>query len=186
MALGVPDWSVDDPVQVELISYPKVALAEREKAPVTGDFRQLPAEHDGHRRFSFRIYFSEGVTATAHALRHHVLSVSGGAVSSARAVGSEGSIWTVSVTPEGHHPVTVGIEADLDCPLSAAVCTEEGRRLYNRMGLTVEPREKNPATGAPVITGTVEVGETLTVDTSEIADADGLTAVAYSYSVGVL
>ena len=176
-----PDWSVDDPVQVELISYPKVALGEREKAPVTGEFRQLPAEHDGHQRFSFRIHFSEGVTATAHALRHHVLSVSGGAVSSVRAVGSEGSIWAVSVTPEGHHPVTVGIEADLDCPLSAAVCTEEGRRLYNRMELTVEPREKHPATGAPVITGTVEVGETLTVDTSEIADADGLTAVAYGY-----
>ena len=144
-----PDWSVDDPVQVELISYPKVALAEREKAPVTGDFRQLPAEHDGHRRFSFRTYFSEGVTATAHALRKHVLSVSGGVVSSVRAVGSEGSIWAVSVTPEGHHPVTVGFEADLDCQLSAAVCTEDGRRLYNRMELTVEPREKNPATGAP-------------------------------------
>ena len=176
-----PDWSVDDPVQVELISYRKVALAERENAPVTGDFRQLPAEHDGHRRFSFRIYFSEGVTATAHALRHHVLSVSGGAVSSVQAVGGEGRIWAVSVTPEGHHPVTVGIEADLDCQSSASICAVDGRRLHNPMELAVEPREKHPATGAPAITGTVEAGETLTVDTSEIVDADGLTAVAYSY-----
>ena len=37
------------------------------------------------------------------------------------------------------------------------------------------------ATGAPTISGTVEVGETLTVDTSGISDPDGLTNVSYSY-----
>ena len=39
----------------------------------------------------------------------------------------------------------------------------------------------NPATGAPAITGTAQVGETLTVDTSGIADADGLDNATYSY-----
>ena len=39
----------------------------------------------------------------------------------------------------------------------------------------------SPATGAPVITGTAQVGETLTADTTGIADADGLTNVSYSY-----
>ena len=39
----------------------------------------------------------------------------------------------------------------------------------------------NPATGTPTISGTAQVGETLTVDTTGIADADGLTNVAYSY-----
>ena len=39
----------------------------------------------------------------------------------------------------------------------------------------------SPATGAPTISGTAQVGETLTVDTSGIADADGLTSVSYSY-----
>ena len=38
-----------------------------------------------------------------------------------------------------------------------------------------------PATGVPEITGTIEVGETLTADTSRIADGDGLTSVSYSY-----
>ena len=38
-----------------------------------------------------------------------------------------------------------------------------------------------PATGQPTISGTVQVGETLTADTSGIADADGLTSVAYRY-----
>ena len=39
----------------------------------------------------------------------------------------------------------------------------------------------SPATGAPSISGTAQVGETLTADTSGIADADGLTSVTYSY-----
>ena len=37
------------------------------------------------------------------------------------------------------------------------------------------------AAGAPTITGTVQVSETLAADTSGITDADGLTSVAYSY-----
>ena len=44
------------------------------------------------------------------------------------------------------------------------------------------PRESNsPATGAPAISGTAHVGETLTASTSGIADTDGLTSVSYSY-----
>ena len=43
------------------------------------------------------------------------------------------------------------------------------------------PPPDRPATGEPTITGTAQVGETLTVGTSGIADADGLTNVTYSY-----
>ena len=39
----------------------------------------------------------------------------------------------------------------------------------------------SPATGAPAVSGTAQVGETLTADTSGIGDADGLTNVSYSY-----
>ncbi len=39
----------------------------------------------------------------------------------------------------------------------------------------------SPATGAPTISGTVRVGQTLTADTSGIADTNGLTNVSYSY-----
>ena len=38
-----------------------------------------------------------------------------------------------------------------------------------------------PATGAPTIIGTAQVGQTLTASTTGISDADGLTNVAYSY-----
>ena len=39
----------------------------------------------------------------------------------------------------------------------------------------------NPATGAPTISGTAQVGQTLTAGTSGISDADGLSNVSYSY-----
>ena len=41
--------------------------------------------------------------------------------------------------------------------------------------------DNSPATGAPTISGTVQVGETLTADTSDIADADGLANATFSY-----
>ena len=39
----------------------------------------------------------------------------------------------------------------------------------------------NPATGAPTISGTTQVGETLTADMSGIADADGLSGETFAY-----
>ncbi len=47
--------------------------------------------------------------------------------------------------------------------------------------LPAEPAQNSPATGAPTINGTIRVGEELTVDTSGIADDDGLTNVSHSY-----
>ena len=45
----------------------------------------------------------------------------------------------------------------------------------------VAARPNAPATGAPTITGTAQVGETLTAGTSAIADADGLENATFSY-----
>ena len=45
----------------------------------------------------------------------------------------------------------------------------------------VSAKPNSPATGAPTISGTAQVGETLTADTSRIADADGLSNVQYEH-----
>ena len=44
---------------------------------------------------------------------------------------------------------------------------------------TVSSQRNSPTTGLPTISGTAQVGQTLTVDTSGIADADGLTNASY-------
>ena len=77
------------------------------------------------------------------------------------------------------------------------VAADEGKTIKVKVSLTdnagnvetltstatsaVAARHNNAATGAPTITGNVHVWERLTADTSGIADADGLTKVAYSY-----
>ena len=45
----------------------------------------------------------------------------------------------------------------------------------------VDTSDNSPATSAPTISGTAQVGQTLTADKSGIADADGLSNVQYEY-----
>ena len=47
--------------------------------------------------------------------------------------------------------------------------------------VAAEPQTNSPATGAPTISGTAQVGETLTANTSGVFDADGLTNPAFTY-----
>ena len=47
--------------------------------------------------------------------------------------------------------------------------------------VAVAPRPNSPPTGAPIINGTPQVRRTLTVDTSEIADADGMETAVFRY-----
>ena len=176
-----PDWSADGPVRVGLLVHPDAPLGDRQKAPVSGEFHSFPSEHDGKAEFSFRIYFSEGVTTTADALVDHVVSVSGGAVAGVEAIDDEGRIWAVSVTPEGRHAITVGIKADLDCQSSAAICTADGRRLFNRMKLIVNAIKNNPATGPPIIRGVVGLGARLRASLADLDDADGLSGATFRY-----
>ena len=56
---------------------------------------------------------------------------------------------------------------------------EAGEELVN--GVCVTPPPPPPAMGAPTITGTAQVGETLTASTTGIADANGLTTPGYTY-----
>ena len=57
----------------------------------------------------------------------------------------------------------------------------------NRESVTSEPtaavvaRPNNRATGAPTISGTAQVGETVTADASGVADADGLSGAIFAY-----
>ena len=60
------------------------------------------------------------------------------------------------------------------------VLVKENRRFYGLSEIFRVPAH-TPATGAPAITGTARVGQTLTASTSGITDADGLTNVSYVY-----
>ena len=68
------------------------------------------------------------------------------------------------------------------CGESGVVCTADGRKLSNyAVWVVLAPPDNTAATGVPTIGGTAQVNETLSADTSGIADADGLDNVSFSY-----
>ena len=86
--------------------------------------------------------------------------------------GATASSYTLTDADEGKTiSVTVSFTDDAghDESLTSAATAE------------VQPKPNSPATGAPTISGTAQVGQTLTADVSGIADEDGLTNAAFSY-----
>ena len=56
-----------------------------------------------------------------------------------------------------------------------------GGSVSNEFDIAVNAAANTPATGAPTITGTPQVGQTLTAATTTIMDANGLNNVSYTY-----
>ena len=82
------------------------------------------------------------------------------------------STYTLVAADQGKTiKVTVSFTDDLNNP--------EARTSAATAAVSAAPN--TPATGAPAITGTAQVGQTLTADTTAIVDADGLTNVSYTY-----
>ena len=151
--------------------------------PLTARFEGLPEGiHGGAgETFSLRLSFSEAVSTTPEALRDHALEVTNATVAVSR-VDERSDLWEVRLTPESDAMVTVSLLPAADCDATGAVCTEDGRMLSFGVARVIPgPPTNSPATGAPSISGAARVGQTLTADTSGIADDDGLENVTFSY-----
>ena len=151
--------------------------------PLTAEFQDAPDKHDGTGFFTFKIAFSEPISIGYVTLRDDSLDVTNGSATKAKRVNGQSDLWEITVEPDSDADVTVVLPVTEDCAAQDAVCTRDGTKLSNRSELTVPgPAAANsPATGAPIISGTAEVGETLTVDTSGIDDADGMSGAVFSY-----
>ena len=163
-----------------------------EEHPLTATLQDIPANHDGSSAFTFRIAFSADVTISPRNMRDHALIVSGGTVTGARRVDSRKDLWELTVAPAGTGAVSILAPQDRACTETGALCTAEGQMLSTGLGRSVPgpalqgqrspaPLANSPATGAPNISGTAQVGETLTADTTDIADADGLSGATFIY-----
>ena len=151
--------------------------------PLTAEFQDAPPSHNGSDTFTFRIAFSEPISISYKTLRDDSLDVTNGSATKAKRVDGQSDLWEITVEPDSDAAVTVVLPITEDCAAQDAVCTRDGTELSNRSELTVPgPAAANsPATGAPIISGTARVGETLTVDTSGIEDADGMSGAVFSY-----
>ena len=152
--------------------------------PLTARFEGLPeGTHGGAgETFSLRLSFSEAVSTTPEALRDHALEVTNATVEAVSRVDDRSDLWEVRLTPETDAMVTVALLPAADCDAAGAVCTEDSRMLSVGVARVIlGPPPNSPATGQPTISGTALVGQTLTADTTGIADEDGLDNVTFSY-----
>ena len=174
---------MDGASNVETLTSEATATVIAAVTPLTAGFQDAPDEHDGTGVFTFEIAFSEPISISYKTLRDDSLEVTNGSATKAKRVDGQSDLWKITVEPDSDADVTVVLPVTEDCAAQDAVCTRDGTKLSNRSELTVPgPAAANsPATGAPSISGTAQVGETLTVDTSGIDDADGMSGAVFSY-----
>ena len=151
--------------------------------PLTASFQDVPEAHDGESTFTFRTMFSDNIGISFRSLREDAFTVTGGTVTRGRRVDDQRDLFEITVRPDSNGDLTITLPAGRDCATSGAICTkgENRRQLTNSPSATVAGPPNTAATGAPTISGTPQVGETLTADKSGIADPDGLANATYSY-----
>ena len=152
--------------------------------PLTAAIHDAPESHDGSASFNFELRFSETPKDDFSyvTLRDHALVVTGGTVTKARRLeAGKNARWEITVQPDGNADVTVSLPATTDCAADGAICTGDGRMLSAGVELVIPGPPNSAATGVPTISGTAQVGGTLTAATTAIADADGLTNASYTY-----
>ena len=180
----------DGPNDETLTSVATVTVAP---PPLTVSVENSPLEHNGTDTFTFDLRFSENVTGLSYAtLEDHAFTVTGGEVQGARRLDAPSNIrWQITVAPDGNGSVTIVLPIPTNCSTQGAVCAGDSRKLSNRLEFTINgttaqqnseiEQGNSEATGSPTINGTAQVGQMLTVSTSDITDADGLTNPSYAY-----
>ena len=186
----------DDAGNGESLTSAATASVAAAATPLTAEFLDTPSSHDGNTTFTFELRFSEEPKPdfSYKTLRDHAFTVTGGEVTTARRLDRDSATpnirWEITVAPDGNGSVSVVLPATTDCAAQGAICTGDGKMLSGEASVTVAgpegeeqqtPPENTPATGAPAISGTAQVGETLTADTSGIADSDGTGDATFAY-----
>ena len=108
---------------------------QQEETPLTAEFRNMPAEHDG-TSFTFEFHFSESPKGLSYkTLRDSFFDVTNGTVRKAKRLArGDNSGWRTTVEPDDVDEVQISFLPSLpsdDCADAAVVCTADGRRLSN-------------------------------------------------------
>ena len=151
--------------------------------PLPASAHDGPSSHNGQDAFTFELRFSEDPKPdfSYRTVRDHAFTVTGGSVTYVRRPEPGKNVrWEITVAPGSSAAVTIALNATTDCSAQGAICTEDGGKLSSGLLLAV-PGPNSPATGLPTITGTAQVGETLTADTTGISDGDGLGNATFAY-----
>ena len=128
----------DDAGNAESLASAATEAVTAKPTPLTASFSNVPNSHDGQTAFTFELRFSEEFGISYVTLRDHAFSVTGGTVNKAKRLTQGSNIgWTITVTPDSAADVTIVLPSATDCDADGAVCTADGRKLSNRLEVTV-------------------------------------------------
>ena len=134
-------------------------------------FESPPERHDGKKRVTVQVAFSEPIDGTPETVGEHGVDVEGGRVTSVRPVGGDAPdgagtrsaggrnagredrevVWEFEIEPDSDGDVTVSLDAGRPCDEPGAICTADGLALSEEISTTVE----GPDTGPPPLTARV-------------------------------
>ena len=173
--------------------------------PLTAEFTNHPASHDGSTRFAFEIKFSEPVWISDGLARDDMLRVTGGTVISAHWKDRRTDIFRVEIQPRTNGDIIITLPGNQHCdgiiaasswtwntPIPGTPCAIGNRSLTREVTETIpgpsspsrqqQALEENiPAEGRLWMNGLPELGQTLSADTSEITDANELHDTVFRY-----
>ena len=163
------DWSAGDDVSVALLSE-AMAAARPANTEATGapSISGSPTVGQTLTAATTGILDSNGMNYAA--FRYQWLSNDG--TNDSEITDATGSTYTLVDADEGKHVKVRVSFTDLAQHKESVISTAVG---------PISPNLNSAATGQATISGTAQVGETLTVSTSGIADSDGTTNASYSY-----
>ena len=199
-AIKVQVSFTDDAGNEETLTSAATAAVAARPAPLTARFPVSPFQSSRHQGDDDRpqviVAFNQPVQSFTKATPS--VSLNGATALSAARHQEDGleNAWIFWLDPEGGDDLVFTLVAGQSCD-GGGICTGDGRMLSQGLSKTLPGPEENeaaeggsqsddrqansPATGAPTINGTAQVGETLTADTSSIADEDGLEDATFTY-----
>ena len=117
---------------------------EEGAAPLTAQFADVPAEHNGASKFGFRLVFSDEIFDGTEPFDKNkavrdALDITGGVAKGSRRVDkTEFDEFWINVRPSGNGPVTISLSPASSCGTSSVTCTPDGRKLSAAIGARVE------------------------------------------------
>ena len=115
-----------------------VTVEAAASTPLTARVERVPERHNGNSVFTFELHFSEEVNLSYVTLRDSVFEVTAGTVVNARRQSQPSNrSWYIDVEPTSDADVELVLPAGRACGVTGAICTADGRRLSNRLDLSV-------------------------------------------------
>ena len=93
------------------------------QAPLTAEFKAVPAGHDGESDFRFRVKFTANITANQRKFPQ-AFQVTGGEVKQTRQVDNRKDLWEVTVTPAGNEAVVITLPGKRECGTGGMPCAK--------------------------------------------------------------